>query len=36
MSAYCQGMQVEVQGLCRQILKDLPDNVDALHLLSSN
>ena len=31
--AYRQGKQREAQALCRQILKDLPDHFDALHLL---
>ena len=32
VAAYRQGKHVDVQGLCRQILKDLPDHFDALHL----
>jgi predicted O-linked N-acetylglucosamine transferase (SPINDLY family) len=33
VAAYCQGRQSDTQALCRQILKDLPDHFDALHLL---
>jgi predicted O-linked N-acetylglucosamine transferase (SPINDLY family) len=33
VAAYRQGRQSEVKGLCRQILNDLPDHFDALHLL---
>jgi predicted O-linked N-acetylglucosamine transferase (SPINDLY family) len=33
IEAYRRGKQSEVQVLCRQILKDLPDHFDALHLL---
>jgi predicted O-linked N-acetylglucosamine transferase (SPINDLY family) len=32
-AAYRQGKHSDVQALCRQILKDLPDHFDALHLL---
>jgi predicted O-linked N-acetylglucosamine transferase (SPINDLY family) len=33
VAAYRQGKHSDVQTLCRQILKDLPDHFDALHLL---
>ena len=33
IAAYRQGRQSDTQALCRQILKDLPDHFDALHLL---
>ena len=33
VAAYRQGKHSETQALCRQILKDLPDHFDALHLL---
>jgi uncharacterized protein HemY len=33
VAAYRQGKQGDAQALCRQILKDLPDHFDALHLL---
>jgi predicted O-linked N-acetylglucosamine transferase (SPINDLY family) len=33
VAAYRQGKHSDVQVLCRQILKDLPDHFDALHLL---
>jgi predicted O-linked N-acetylglucosamine transferase (SPINDLY family) len=33
VAAYRQGRQSEVQALCRQLLNDLPDHFDALHLL---
>ena len=33
IAAYRQGRHSDVQALCRQILKDLPDHFDALHLL---
>jgi predicted O-linked N-acetylglucosamine transferase (SPINDLY family) len=32
-AAYRQGKHPDAQALCRQILKDLPDHFDALHLL---
>ncbi|MGD0849478.1 tetratricopeptide repeat protein [Bradyrhizobium sp.] len=32
-AAYRQGKHAEVQALCQQILKDLPDHFDARHLL---
>ncbi len=33
VAAYRQGRHSEVQALCRQVLNDLPDHFDALHLL---
>jgi predicted O-linked N-acetylglucosamine transferase (SPINDLY family) len=33
VAAYRQGRHSDVQALCRQILNDLPDQFDALHLL---
>jgi predicted O-linked N-acetylglucosamine transferase (SPINDLY family) len=33
VAAYRQGKHPETQALCRQILKDLPDHFNALHLL---
>ena len=33
VTAYRQGRQSEVQALCGQILHDLPDHFDTLHLL---
>jgi predicted O-linked N-acetylglucosamine transferase (SPINDLY family) len=33
VAAYRQGRQSEVQALCRQLLNDLPEHFDALHLL---
>ena len=33
VAAYRQGNHPETQALCRQILKDLPDHFEALHLL---
>jgi len=33
IAAYRQGKHAEAQALCRQILKDLPEHFDALHLL---
>jgi len=33
VAAYRQGKHAETQALCRQILKDLPEHFDALHLL---
>jgi predicted O-linked N-acetylglucosamine transferase (SPINDLY family) len=33
VAAYRQGRHSDVQALCRQILNDLPDHFDALHLL---
>ena len=33
VAAYRQGKQQDAQALCRQILKDLPEHFDALHLL---
>jgi Flp pilus assembly protein TadD len=32
-AAYPQGKRADARALCRQILKDLPDRFDALHLL---
>ncbi|MFY0022300.1 tetratricopeptide repeat protein, partial [Acinetobacter baumannii] len=32
-TAYGQGRYAEAEALCRQIVKDLPDHVDATHLL---
>jgi len=36
VKAYREGRHVEVQTLCRQILKDLPQHFDALHLLGAS
>lgn len=36
LAAYRQGRHDEAQGLCRQILKDLPDHFDALNLLGTS
>jgi predicted O-linked N-acetylglucosamine transferase (SPINDLY family) len=33
VAAYREGRQAEVQSLCAQIIKDLPDHFEALHLL---
>ena len=33
IAAYRQGKQRDAQALCRQILKDLPEHFEALHLL---
>jgi predicted O-linked N-acetylglucosamine transferase (SPINDLY family) len=36
LAAYRQGRHGDSQALCQQILKDLPDHVDALHLLGTS
>jgi len=36
VAAYRQGRHAEAQALCRQILKDLPDHFDALHVLGTS
>jgi predicted O-linked N-acetylglucosamine transferase (SPINDLY family) len=36
VKAYREGRHVEVQTLCRQILKDLPQHFDVLHLLGAS
>jgi len=36
VAAYRQGRHAEAQALCQQILKDLPDHFDALHVLGTS
>jgi len=36
IKAYREGRHLEAQALCRQILKDLPNHFDALHLLGAS